>query len=79
MRDLLIQRAEEAGIPSQMDVIEAASTDGKVIQNVKGGVPTGGISYPMRYAHTRSEVADMGDIQASVDLLVAVLTGAIAL
>lgn len=79
VRDLLVQRAEEAGIPYQIDVIEAASTDGKVIQNVKGGVPTGGISFPMRYAHTRSEVADMGDIQASVDLLVAVLIGDITL
>lgn len=79
VRDLLVQRAEAVGIPYQMDVVEAASTDGKAIQNVRGGVPTGGISFPMRYAHTPSEIADMGDIQASVDLLVAVLTGAIAL
>ena len=40
---------------------------------------TGGISFPMRYAHTSSEVADMSDIQASVDLLFAVLTDEIAL
>ncbi len=79
VRDLLIQRAEEANIPYQMDVIEGASTDGKAIQNVKIGVPTGGLSYPMRYTHTPSEIVDLGDVAAVTDLLVATLTGEIVL
>ncbi len=79
VRDLLVRRAGEAGIPYQMDVMTSASTDGKAIQDVQGGVPTGGLSYPLRYAHTTGETADMNDIQATVDLLVAVLTGDITL
>lgn len=79
VRDLLVVRAEEAGIPHQMEVLEGGSTDGKVIQNVLAGVPTGAISYPLRYTHTISETADMNDIQAVTDLLVAVLTQEIAL
>ncbi len=74
VRDLLVMRAEDAHIPYQIEVLEGASTDGKVIQNVLAGVPTGAISYPMRYTHTTSETADINDIQAVIDLLVAVVT-----
>ena len=79
VRDLLVARAKEAGIPYQMEVLEAANTDGKVIQNVLAGVPTGAISYPLRYTHTTSETVDMNDIHAVTDLLVAVLTQEITL
>jgi len=79
VRDLLVRRAEEADIPYQLEVLEAASTDGRTIQIARAGVPTGAISYPLRYTHTTSETADRGDIQAVVDLLVAALTQAIDL
>ena len=75
LRDLLVQRAEEAGIPYQLEVLVGGSTDGRMIQVARGGVPTGGISIPMRYIHTPSETADMNDVRAAVDLLAAVLTG----
>lgn len=73
VKNLLIQRAEAAHIPYQFEVLEGGSTDGKVIQHVLAGVPTGAISYPLRYVHTRSETADITDIEAACDLLVAVL------
>ena len=60
-------------------MIEGASTDGKVIQNVRSGVPTGGIAFPLRYTHTTSETGDMRDINAAADLLTAILTQDIAL
>ncbi|MBN1562521.1 MAG: M20/M25/M40 family metallo-hydrolase [Anaerolineae bacterium] len=79
VRDLLIQRAEAAGIPYQLEVLELGSTDARAVQNVLTGVPAGAISYPVRYVHTRSETADINDMQAVVDLLVAVVTQEIVL
>jgi putative aminopeptidase FrvX len=79
VRDLLIRRAEEAGIPYQLEVLQGGSTDGRAIQVTRSGVPTGVISIPLRYVHTPSETADMRDVRAAVDLLVAVLTREIAL
>ncbi len=79
IRDLFVQRAEEAGIPYQMEVIEGASTDGRVIQLARAGVPTGALSVPLRYVHTPSETLDRSDVQATLDLLVAILTGPVEL
>jgi putative aminopeptidase FrvX len=76
---LMIRRAEEAGIPYQIEVLELGSTDGRAIQNVRSGVPTGAISFPARYVHTTSETADLRDIQAVIDLLVAIVTQEIEL
>jgi endoglucanase len=77
LRDLLMQRAEEKGIPYQLEVLVGGGTDGRMIQVARGGVPTGGLSIPMRYIHTPSETADMNDVRATVDLLAAVLTAEI--
>ena len=79
VRDLLITRAEERGIPYQLEVMTVGGTDGRTIQAARAGVPTGAISLPLRYVHTPSETADMGDVRAAVDLLAAVLVGEVAL
>jgi endoglucanase len=73
VKEMLIRRAEEAGIPYQLEVLEAASTDGSVIQLARSGVPTGALSVPARYTHTPSETCDLRDIRATVDLLVGIL------
>jgi endoglucanase len=73
VKDLLIRRAEDAGIPYQLEVLEAATTDGADIQLARTGVPTGVLSIPARYTHTPSETVDRNDVQATLDLLVAVL------
>ena len=75
VRDLLIARAEEAGLPYQLEVLTGGGSDGRTIQAARAGVPTGAISLPLRYVHTPSETADMGDVRAAVDLLAAVLAG----
>lgn len=77
VKDLMVARAEEAGVAYQIDVSRLGSTDGASIQLVHAGVPTGGISIPTRNVHTPSETALRGDIQAAIDLLVAVLSNPI--
>lgn len=61
--------AEKGKIPYQRDIIMVGGTDGGSINLTRGGVPTGGISVPVRYMHTPCEVADMEDVEAAEKLL----------
>ena len=69
VRNALVETAEENGIPYQMEVLAGGSTDAAAIQLSKGGVPTGAVSIPSRYVHTKAEMVDIRDVEASVDLL----------
>ena len=73
VRDLLIQRAKEADIPYQLEVLEWGTTDAAAIQLVRSGVPSGCISIPCRYIHSPSEMVDEEDVENSVRLLLEVL------
>ncbi|MDD4716381.1 MAG: M20/M25/M40 family metallo-hydrolase [Oscillospiraceae bacterium] len=73
MVSLLKDLARERNIPVQMDVLKSGGTDAGSIHVSRGGVITGGISVPIRYAHTPSEMGDMWDVTAAVDLLIACL------
>ncbi len=68
---LLLDTAREAEVQVQAEVLEYGGTDAGAIQLSRGGVPSGGISIPCRYAHTPSEMVDMGDVEACVNLVVA--------
>ena len=75
VKDLLVDLCEAGGIPYQMEVLERGGTDAGAIHLTKEGVPSGTISIPTRYVHSPSEMVDLGDVQACVDLVVA-LAGA---
>jgi endoglucanase len=74
VKNLLIQRAEDARIPYQVEVTDGATTDASGIHVARAGIPTGVISIPCRYTHSTSETTDMADVAASIDLLTAVLS-----
>lgn len=73
VKDLLVQRAREAGLAAQMEVLESGSTDAAAIQVARGGVPAGAVSIPTRYIHTPSEMVDYRDVQGCVTLLLEML------
>jgi endoglucanase len=73
VRQLLVDRAEEAGIPYQLEILEYGSTDAAAIQLVRAGVPAGCLSVPCRYIHTSSETVDERDVENAVRLLLEVL------
>jgi len=73
VRDLLVQRAKEANIPYQLEVLERGTTDAAAMQLVRAGVPSGCLSIPCRYIHSPSEMVDEGDVRNSVQLLLEVL------
>ena len=72
--DLMVNRAEEAGIPHQFEVLQRGSTDAAAIQLTRAGVPAGCLSIPCRYIHTPSEMVDMNDVENAVLLLGEILS-----
>lgn len=67
----LEEAARSGNIPVQRDILRMGGTDAGPIHVTRGGVPTGGISIPCRYIHTPTEMADLADVQACVDLATA--------
>lgn len=63
--------AQEQKIPAQRDIMRDGGTDAGVIHTTRLGVCTGGISVPCRYIHTPSEMCDLGDVQACIQLVAA--------
>ena len=75
----LVQTAEKAGLPYQMEILERGYTDARAIQLARAGVPAGCISVPARYIHTPSEMVDLDDTHNAVRLLVEFLRKPVAL
>lgn len=69
IKNLLVQTAQEAKLPYQLEVLTAGSTDAMAMQVSREGVPAGVVSIPERYVHTPSEMVDFGDVQNAVKLL----------
>ncbi len=74
VRQLMVERAEAHDIPYQIEILSGGTTDASAIQLAQSGVPAGTISIPCRYVHSPSETVDLGDVEASVELLRAILT-----
>jgi putative aminopeptidase FrvX len=73
IKNLLIESAEAAGIPYQLEVLAGGTTDAAAIQLARSGVPAGCVSIACRYFHTQSEMVDTDDVKNAVQLLLAVL------
>jgi tetrahedral aminopeptidase len=76
---LMVETAERAGLPYQMEVLEGGTTDAAAIQLTRAGVPVGCVSIPCRYIHSPSEMVDYRDVQNAVKLLVEILRNPIDL
>ena len=77
--NLMKKRAADAKIPFQIEVLAGGSTDARAKQLSGVGAAAGCISIPCRYVHSPSEVVDIRDVQASIDLLVTILSNEIDL
>lgn len=73
VRRLLERRAEDVGIPYQLEVLERGTTDAAAMQLARAGVPAGCLSIPCRYIHSPSEMVDEVDVENAVRLLLEVL------
>lgn len=68
---MMLDAAQENGIPIQREILPFGGTDADAIQSTKGGVPSGAISIPCRYTHSAAETIDLRDVQAALDLALA--------
>lgn len=75
----LVETAEAAGIPYQLEVLQGGTTDAFAIQTARAGVPATALSIPSRHVHTPSQIVDERDVRATVDLLKAFLGKSIEL
>ncbi len=71
------ETAEKEGIPYQLEILDAGSTDARMMQVSRAGMPAGVISIPCRYVHSPSEMVDYQDVLDSVKLLKALLSNPI--
>lgn len=69
---LMEDKAKERGIKVQREVLPYGGTDACAIQSTRAGVPAGAISIPCRYVHSAAETVDLRDVQAVIDLALAV-------
>lgn len=71
----LMGKAEEKGIPYQLEVMGGTSgTNGWRIQIVREGIATAVLSLPLRYMHTPIEVFDREDFEQTARLLAEFVT-----
>ena len=71
MVEKLTKLAKQNNIAFQSDVIRSGGTDAGAIHVSRAGVYTGGISIPCRYIHTPTEMVQVSDVDACIDLTVA--------
>lgn len=67
--DVLRTIAEDEKIPYTTEIMTDGGTDAGAVALTGSGVKTGGISVPVRYIHSPSELASVGDINACTELL----------
>jgi endoglucanase len=70
--ELLVAAAEGAGIEHSIGASgNATHTDADAIQISRAGIPAGLVSIPLRYMHSPVEMVDLADVEAAVELIVA--------
>jgi len=73
VKNWMVQRAEAAKIPYQLEIFRLGTTDVQAVQTVREGVPSGGVVVPARYVHSQVEMIDLADVENTVKLLVELL------
>ncbi len=68
--------AKERDIAYQLELLPHGGTDAGSLQIAQSGVAVITLSIPTRYVHSVVESADVGDIEAAIDLLAAFLENA---
>jgi endoglucanase len=71
--DLLVRIAELRDIPYQFHVANRGGTDTQSLQLAGEGALAGCVSIPTRYVHSSVEACHPADIQASIDLVAALI------
>lgn len=79
MKNYMVACAKKNKIPYQLEILESGGTDGGAMNLTGKGSLTGVLSAPIRYVHSSSEMAAKKDMEATLDLLVALLEAPMSL
>ncbi len=71
--DYISALGEKRGIPHQLVVKKAGSTDARAYQIARAGVKAAAISCPVRYIHSPVGIAHKADVEAMVSLVAAII------
>jgi tetrahedral aminopeptidase len=71
--DFMRETCQERKIPWQLEVLPRGGTDTSAIQRAGKGAAAGCISVPTRYVHSVIEMIHPTDVEASVDLMAALI------
>lgn len=69
IRQRLKDVAMQLEIPYQVTLIDKGGTDAGTIHTALGGIITGGLSIPVRYMHTPTEMCSLRDLNQTVSVL----------
>jgi endoglucanase len=72
LRDLVVDTAQELGIPLQFSAIEGGATDGAAIHLHKSGVPTVVMGVAARHIHSHTSIIHRDDFDNAAKLVVGV-------
>jgi putative aminopeptidase FrvX len=73
LRDLVVDTAEELGIPLQFQALTVGATDGGPIHLHGTGVPTAVLGVPSRHVHTHANMIHRDDYDRTLRLLLALI------
>lgn len=69
LRCKLQNKAEQLGIPVQLEILPYGGTDAAAMQKARAGVPAATLSIPSRYVHSAVETVALSDAAGAVRLL----------
>jgi putative aminopeptidase FrvX len=71
LNELMLSVAEKHGIKTSLSAYpRSTGTDADTVAVVRAGIPCVVLSIPLRYMHSPSEMADLNDAEAVIDLIV---------
>ena len=69
--ELLVDAARAEGIAHTVETGSKTATDADSVFASRDGIPTGVVSIPLRNMHSPIEIAELADLEATIELVVA--------
>lgn len=69
VKRLIEESAKKLNLPYQYEILEKGGSDPGAIHLEAGGIPSGAISIPCRYAHSPVEMISLSDLESCVKLV----------
>lgn len=73
LKELVIETAEESGIPYQLSQMAFGGTDGGVVHTSNAGCPSIVLGVPTRHIHSHAGILSLDDVEHCIQLVMAVI------